>query len=156
MEAQPPFLLIPMGSFWAWFVRVTKMSGKSGRNGFSVVGFLFSESLLVFLPSLAFAFSIPITAIMFIGASMTLYAIVDCADAFLNVLVTDACGRVLMATVASVATVVVEQMTGHTAGIMIAVQGKILVVIEARRQPLFLRVALGASAGNLLVQRVGW
>jgi hypothetical protein len=45
-------------------------------------------------------------------------------------------------------------MTGYTTNIVIAIQPKILRVIECRRQPFFLSVALRAIAGNLLVQRV--
>ena len=59
--------------------------------------------------------------VMFTSTSMTHNAIVEIADAFLDVLATDACRRVFVATVASVTAVVVAHMTGHTARIVIAV-----------------------------------
>ena len=67
------------------------------------------------------AFSIPITDVMFISTSVTLNTIVEITDAFLDVLVTDACRRVFVATVAGVMTIVVAHMTRHTARVVIAV-----------------------------------
>ena len=46
-------------------------------------------------------------------------------------------------------------MTGDTTGIMIAIQCKIFSVVECRRQPFFLGVALRTIAGNLLMERIG-
>ena len=59
--------------------------------------------------------------VMFTSTSVTRNAIVEITDAFLDVLATDAYKRVFVATVASVTTVVVAHMTGHTARIVIAV-----------------------------------
>ena len=67
------------------------------------------------------AFSIPITNVMFISTSVTLNTIVEITDAFLDVLVTDTCRRVFVATVACVMAVVIAHMTGHTARVVIAV-----------------------------------
>jgi hypothetical protein len=47
-------------------------------------------------------------------------------------------------------------MTGHAAGRVIAVEREILVVIEGRRRPLFLAVALAAGSADLFVQRIDW
>ena len=46
-------------------------------------------------------------------------------------------------------------MTGHTTRVVVAIENKILVVVEACRRPSFLAVALTTVAGNLLVQGVG-
>ena len=59
--------------------------------------------------------------VMFTSTSVTRNAIVEIADAFLDVLAANAFGRVFVATVATVTTVVVAHMTGHTARIVIAV-----------------------------------
>ena len=50
-----------------------------------------------------------------------LNTVVEITDAFLDVHAVNAFGRVFVATVASVTTVVVAYMTGHTARIVIAV-----------------------------------
>ena len=67
------------------------------------------------------AFSIPITNVMFISTSVTLNTIVEITDAFLDVLVTDTCRRVFVATIAGVMAVVIAHMTDHTARVVIAV-----------------------------------
>ncbi len=58
---------------------------------------------------------------MFTTTPVTGNAIVEIAYAFLDVLTANAFGRVFVATVASVTTIVVAHMTGHTARIVIAV-----------------------------------
>ena len=67
------------------------------------------------------AFFIPITNVMFISTSVTLNTIVEITDAFLDVLVTDTCRRVFVATIAGVMAVVIAHMTDHTARVVIAV-----------------------------------
>ena len=59
--------------------------------------------------------------VMFTSTSVTRNAIVEIEDAFLDVLATNACKRVFVATVACVMTVVIAHMTGHTARVVIAV-----------------------------------
>lgn len=58
---------------------------------------------------------------MLVGASVALNAIVEIAYTFLDMLTTNAFGRVLVAAVTSVAAVVVADMTDHTAGVVVAV-----------------------------------
>ena len=94
--------------------------------------------------------------VMFIAAAMTLDTIVELADAFFDVLPTNVLERVLMASVAGVATVVVAGMAGHTACVVVTIEFEVLVVIECRRRPFLLRMALAAIASDLLVQRVVW
>ena len=59
--------------------------------------------------------------VMYTSTPVTRNAIVEIADAFLDVLAANACRRVFVATVACVMTVVVAHMTGHTARVVIAV-----------------------------------
>ena len=59
--------------------------------------------------------------VMFTSTSVARNAIVEIADAFLDVLATNACRRVFVAAIASVTTVVIAHMTGHTARIVIAI-----------------------------------
>lgn len=92
--------------------------------------------------------------VIFITAAMTLDTIVELADAFLDMFPTNVLQRVLMASVAGVATVVVAGMAGHATGVVVTVKFEMLVVVECRRRPFLLRMALAAVAGDLLVQRV--
>ena len=69
----------------------------------------------------SFAFSVPALDVMFTSTSVTRNAIVEIADAFLDVLATNACRRVFVAAIASVTTVVIPHVAGHTARIVIAV-----------------------------------
>jgi putative Ca2+/H+ antiporter (TMEM165/GDT1 family) len=57
--------------------------------------------------------------------------------------------------IASVSTVVVSDMAGDTAGIMITLQHKNGLVIKTSWNPVFLGVALSAIAVNVLMQRIG-
>jgi hypothetical protein len=92
------------------------------------------------------------TDVIFTGTSMAFNAIVETPDTFFPVLTLNTGWRVFMATKASIATVIVANMTGYTTNIVIAIQYKILRVIKCRRQPFFLSVALRAITGNLLMQ----
>lgn len=92
---------------------------------------------------------------MLIGIAVALNAIIEIADAFLDVLAANVVRCVLVAAIAGVAAVVVSNMAGHAAGIVVAIKLEIFAVIERRRCPLILVVALAAVAGNLPVQRVG-
>lgn len=94
--------------------------------------------------------------VVFIAAAMTLDTIVELADAFFNVFPANVLQRVLMASVAGVATVVVARMAGHAACVVVTVEFEMLVVVECGRRPFLLRMALTAIAGDLLVQRVVW
>lgn len=88
---------------------------------------------------------------MLIRTAVTRNAMLNITDAFLGMLTANVCWRVFVATIASITAVVVAHMTGHTAGVVITVQHKIFGVIEARWPPFFLRVALPAISGKLLV-----
>jgi hypothetical protein len=63
--------------------------------------------------------------------------------------------RVLVAAVAGVAAVVVAHVAGNAAGVVVTIQREVLVVVEGRRRPFVLVVALAAIAGDLPVQRIG-
>lgn len=89
-------------------------------------------------------------------AAMALDTIIELADTFLDVLPTNAGRRVLMASVTGIATIVVANMTGHTAGVVITIQFEIFIVIECCWHPLFFGMALAAITGDLPVQRVVW
>ena len=65
------------------------------------------------------AFPIPITNVVFISTSVTLNTVVEMADALPDVLPTDTCRRVFVATVAGVTTVVILHMAGHTTCVVI-------------------------------------
>ena len=80
-----------------------------------------------------FPFSVAAFDVILVGTSVTLNTIVEIADAFLDMLAANVCQRVLVATVAGVAPVVITQMAGHTTRVVVAVQDKVLVVIEACR-----------------------
>jgi hypothetical protein len=88
---------------------------------------------------------------MFIPTSVTLHTIIEIADAFLNMFTTNTVLGMFVTAIAGVSTVVIPDMAGNTAGVMIAVQHKKGLMIKASRYPVILGVALGAIAVNLLV-----
>lgn len=109
-----------------------------------------------FLPfTLAFV-CITTPDVMLVGIAVALDAIVVITDAFLDVLVANVVRRVLVTAITGIAPVVAAYMAGHTAGIVVMVELEIFAVIEGRRCPLFLAVALAAVAADLPVQRVCW
>src|SRR3989338_2290275 len=111
---------------------------------------------IVFLFTPAFACAVSSTPdVMLIGIAVALNAIIEITDAFLDMLAANVVRCVLVAAIAGVAAVVVSNMAGHAAGIVVAIKLEIFAVIERRRCPLILVVALAAVAGNLPVQRVG-
>lgn len=59
-----------------------------------------------------------------------------------------------MAAVAGIAAVVIALMAGHAFHIVVSIQAEILVVIEGRRYPLLLGMALAAISGDLLMERI--
>jgi hypothetical protein len=89
-----------------------------------------------------------------IGAAVAFDTVLEIANPFLNVLSPDLLGRVLMATVTGIATVVVTLMAGYAFHIVISVQNEILVVIEGRGYPFLLAMALAAIACDLLMDRI--
>lgn len=93
---------------------------------------------------------------MFIGASVTFNAILETADSFLDVLTPNLRWRMFVTAVTGVTTVVVAHMAGRTLGRVIAVKHEEFVVVESRRFPFLLAVALRAVAAKLLMQRIGW
>lgn len=112
------------------------------------------------LPSLVIVFftvtfSIPITNVMFITTSVAFNTIIEISDAFFTMLPANIVLGMFVTAVASVTTVVIPDMTGDTAGIMITLQHKKGLVIKASRHPVFLGMTLAAIAVNFLVQRVG-
>ena len=79
---------------------------------------------------------------MFVGTAVARYAIVKFADAFLDVLAPDVGQRVLVAAIAGVAAVVIASMASRARNVVVAIERKVLVVLEARWRPLLLRVTL--------------
>lgn len=113
-------------------------------------------AVFALLVALAFAVCVAILTanVVLVGIAVALDAIVVVADAFFDVLAPNLFLRVLVAAVAGVATVVVAHMAGHTAIVVVAIELEILGVVEGRRRPLVLAVALATVAGDLLVQRI--
>jgi len=94
--------------------------------------------------------------LIFIAATMALFAVFMIADTFLDMLFPDLWPWVLMATVASVVAVVVVHMTGTTFRGVVLVETEVFVVIERGRSPAFLRVTLPTVALDVLVQAIAW
>ena len=90
-------------------------------------------------------------AVMFTSASVTRHTIVEIADAFFNMLTANIVLGMFVTAVARVTTVVIPDMAGDTAGIMIPLQHKKVLVIKASRHPVLLGVTLIAIAVNVLV-----
>ena len=107
----------------------------------------------IFATACSFAATAP--DVMLVCTAVTLDAIVEPADPFLDVLAANACGGMFVAAVAGIALVVVAHVAGHAAGVVVAVEGEIPVVLECGRYPFLPVVALAAIAADLLVQRIG-
>ncbi len=82
---------------------------------------------------------------------VTLHTIIEIADAFLSMLTANTVRRMFVTAIAGVSTVVIPDMAGNTASIMIAVQHKKGLMVKASRYPVLLGVTLGATAVNVLV-----
>ena len=91
---------------------------------------------------------------MFVGILVALYAVIEVADALLDVLAANVVLGMFMATVAGISAVVVADMAGRALNVVVAIQFEILGVIEGGRRPFVLAVALTAIACDLLVQAV--
>ncbi len=76
-----------------------------------------------------------------ISTTMTLYTNLVVVDAFLHMLLTDLGARVLVATVAAIAAVVVFDVTGLAVRPMVSVEAEVFVVHEGCRGPTHLSVA---------------
>ena len=82
---------------------------------------------------------------------MALHAVLEVPNAFLYMLRPHLGLRVLVAAVAGVAAVVVVGVAGHATHVVVTIQDEQLVVLERRRPPAFLAVALLAVAQDLLM-----
>ena len=91
---------------------------------------------------------------MLIGTAVALNTIVKLADAFFDMLAPDVGQCVFVTAITGVAAVVVANMASRADSVMVTVKRKVLVMVEACRRPLLLRVALKAIADYLLVERV--
>jgi hypothetical protein len=91
---------------------------------------------------------------MLLAAAVAFNAIVEFADAFLDMFATNIVGRVFVTAVAGVARIFVAQVAADAARIVVAIKHKKFAMVEGRRSPSLLRVALNAVASNLSVQRV--
>ena len=89
--------------------------------------------------------------VIFVRTAMALDAIAVITNTFLDVIASNVVRCVLVAAIAGVAPVIVAHMAGHATGIVVLVEQEIFIVIEGRRRPPFLAVALAAIAGNLLM-----
>lgn len=87
--------------------------------------------------------------------AMALHAVFEVLDALLQVLRANLGGRVLMATVAGVATVVVVLVAGLATCLMVAIKHEVLVVIERGGLPGLGPVAGLAATLDLPMQPVG-
>ena len=93
---------------------------------------------------------------IFITAAMAFHAVFILVDPFLNVLCTDLRSRVLVTAVAGVTSIIVVDVAGRTAGVVVPVEAEVLLVLKGGRQPGLLRVALRAVALDLQVQGIPW
>ncbi len=112
--------------------------------------------MVFFVAMSVFASAIVATNIVFVGIAVALDAVLVVAYAFLDMLAADILRCVFVATITSVAAVVVTHMTGDAAHIVIAIQAEIGVVIEYRWLPLLLAMALAALRADFFMQRIGW
>lgn len=91
---------------------------------------------------------------MFVGILVALYAVIEVADALLDVLAANVVLGMFMATVAGISAVVVADMAGRALNVVVAIQFEILRVIEGGRRPFVQAMALTAIACDLLVETV--
>ena len=96
----------------------------------------------------------PAADIMLVGAAMALHAIGEVADSFFDMLRSDVRRCVLMASVASIPAVIVAGVASHAAGVMVAIEGEELFMVEACRHPLRLLMTLSAVTLDLLVHAI--
>ena len=85
---------------------------------------------------------------------MALDAIAVIANAFLDMNASNVVRCVLVAAIAGIAAVVFAHMASHARNMMVVVELEIFEVIESRRFPFILFVALAAIRGDIPVQRV--
>jgi hypothetical protein len=104
------------------------------------------------MPALTFSPAARHPDILLVGTAMAFNTVLEVADTLLDVFAPDLLGRVFVATVAGIAAVVVADMACHTFHVVVVIQSEILVVIECRRHPFLLGMALAAIARDLLVQ----
>ena len=91
---------------------------------------------------------------LFAGAAVTLYAILDVPNALLLVLGPHPVRLMFVAPVTRIATEVVVDVTRRTGRIVVAVQNKELLVVECGGLPMRRAVASRAAVLDLTVQRV--
>jgi hypothetical protein len=89
-----------------------------------------------------------------VAAAVTLDAVLILGDALLQMDLADPRARVLVASVAGVAAVIVPAVTGVAGRLVVPVQEEESVVVERGRDPRLLGVALTTALGDLPVQGV--
>ena len=95
------------------------------------------------------------TAVFFVVAAfMATYTLGVILNAFFQVFVANILRRVFVAAIAGIAAVLATGMTNIAARIVIAIEGKILVMVKSGGFPLFQAVASGAIIRRRLVQFV--
>ena len=112
------------------------------------------RSIVVFVLSavLAFTFAASFSApanVMLIGTAVAFNAVVEVADAFFDMLAANAGKRIFVTAVTGVTAVIVAHMASCTARIVVVIQHEKLVVVECRRNPFLLSVALAAISADL-------
>lgn len=109
-----------------------------------------AQNRLPYFDSIALAFC----ARLFVRAAVASHAVLEVTNAFFQVLSPDFLGIVLVATVTSVAPVIVSDVTCRASHIVIAIEHEVLGVIERHRFPMFRRMAQGAIALDVAVPRI--
>lgn len=117
-----------------------------------------TESVVISLLAVSFFVLSPASwhlDIMLISAAMAFNAVLEVPNTLFDVLAPDLLGRVLMAAVTGIAAVVVTYVTRGASHVVITIQNEVLVVIEGRRHPFLLGMALTAIPSDLLMERIG-
>lgn len=89
--------------------------------------------------------------IVLIRATVTFNAVLEVTNTLFNMFPPDLVGRMLMTTIAGIATVIIAFMAGHTFDVVIPIQRKIFVMIKGCGYPFLLVMALAAIASDLIV-----
>jgi hypothetical protein len=89
--------------------------------------------------------------VVFIRTAVTFDTLIKLPDTFFNMLAADIGRRMLMTSIAGIATVIIIHMAGSATCLVVAVQHKIFIMIKACRLPFVLRMATAAITRHLLM-----
>lgn len=93
-----------------------------------------------------------LASLTFIGAAMASHAIFEVSDALVQVFASDVGRRMLVTSVTGVLREIALRMAGCARRIMVSIEDKVFVMVECRRLPLVLAMALRTTRCHLLVQ----